>query len=141
MRLMLLAAALTAAVPLAIALPAPAAAQQADAALTQVLAHSRRDEDRARDQHRHPAETLAFFQIRPGMTVVDYMPAGGWYSRVLIPYLGEQGTYIGLNPELHPEMTGYWDTYRGAGEDAARRAELDAIGESDRMTLLFRKRA
>jgi len=31
--------------------------------------------------------------------------------------------------------------YRGVGaEDTARRAELDAIGESDRMTLLFRKR-
>ena len=39
--------------------------------------------------------------------------------------------------------TGVWTlppAYRGAGEDAARRAELDAIGESDRMTLLFRKR-
>jgi predicted methyltransferase len=31
--------------------------------------------------------------------------------------------------------------YRGAPEGSARRAELDAIGESDRMTLLFRKRA
>ena len=133
MRLMLLAAALTAAVPLAIALPAPAAAQQADAALTQVLAHSRRDEDRARDQHRHPAETLAFFQIRPGMTVVDYMPAGGWYSRVLIPYLGEQGTYIGLNPELHPEMTGYWDTYRGTAEKLPAEAREWTGGEGARV--------
>ena len=133
MRLMLLAAALTAAVPLAIALPAPAAAQQADAALTQVLAHSRRDEDRARDQHRHPDETVAFFQIRPGMTVVDYMPAGGWYSRVLIPYLGEQGTYIGLNPELHPEMTGYWDTYRGTAEKLPAEAREWTGGEGARV--------
>jgi predicted methyltransferase len=31
--------------------------------------------------------------------------------------------------------------YRGAPEGSARRAELDAVGESDRMTLLFRKRA
>ena len=116
MRMMLVAAALASAVPLAAALPAPAAAQQADAALAEVLAHSRRDQDRARDEHRHPAETLAFFRIEPGMTVVDYMPAGGWYSRVLIPYLGGEGTYIGLNPELHPELTGYWDMYRGTAE-------------------------
>ena len=30
--------------------------------------------------------------------------------------------------------------YRGAPEGSARRTEIDAIGESDRMTLLFRKR-
>lgn len=83
-------------------------------AIEQVLAHPRRDADRARDAWRHPAETLAFFQVEPGMTVIDYMPADGWYSRVLIPYLGERGTYIGLNPELHPRLTGYWDMYRNA---------------------------
>ena len=113
MRIAFLAAALLAA-PLALSAPAaPAIAQSADAALAAALAHERRAEDRARDDQRHPAETLAFFQVRPGMTVVDYMPAGGWYSRILIPYLGAQGRYISLNPELHPEMTGYWDTYRG----------------------------
>ena len=105
MRIAFLAAALLAA-PLALSAPAaPAVAQSADAALAAALAHERRAEDRARDDQRHPAETLAFFQVRPGMTVVDYMPAGGWYSRILIPYLGEQGRYISLNPELHPEMT------------------------------------
>lgn len=116
MRMMLLAAAAALTLPLTAA-PLPAVAQQAvDPALAQVLAHPRRAEDRARDQHRHPAETLAFFQVRPGMTVVDYMPAGGWFSRILIPYLGAQGTYVALNPELHPELTGYWDMYRGTAE-------------------------
>lgn len=110
----LLAVAAALAVPLAAVPALPVAAQQAnDPALAAALSDPRRDEDRARDSQRHPAETLTFFRIRPGMTVVDYMPAGGWYSRILIPYLGAQGTYIGLNPELHPEMTGYWDTYRG----------------------------
>lgn len=98
-----------------LALSVPASAQNhADPVLAQVLASDTRAEDRVRDQYRHPAETLAFFGVEPGMTVVDYMPAGGWYSRVLIPYLGEDGTYIGLNPELHPSLTGYWDMYRGA---------------------------
>ncbi|TIX49532.1 class I SAM-dependent methyltransferase [Alteraurantiacibacter aquimixticola] len=83
-------------------------------AMAAALDHERRAEDRVRDAWRHPAETLEFFRIAPGMTVVDYMPAGGWYSRVLIPYLGTQGTYIGLNPELHPDLTGYWDMYRNA---------------------------
>src|SRR5690606_39209408 len=118
MRIAFLPAAVLMAGSLDLAVAPPVAAQQqaADPALAAALAHSRRDGDRARDVHRHPAETLAFFQVRPGMTVVDYMPAGGWYSRVLIPYLGEQGTYVALNPELHPEMTGYWDMYRGTAE-------------------------
>ena len=98
---------------LALAVPAVPAMAQANPALEQALAHDRRAADRARDAWRHPAETLAFFQIEPGMTVVDYMPAGGWYTRVIVPYLGPQGTYIALNPELHPSMTGYWDMYRG----------------------------
>ena len=107
-RSLMLAAALAA---LAVS-PLPAVAQSS-AALEQALAHERRADDRARDTWRHPAETLAFFQIEPGMTVVDYMPAGGWYTRVIVPYLGAQGSYIALNPELHPELTGYWDMYRG----------------------------
>ena len=131
----------------------------ASAALQEALAHPRRDEDRARDAARHPAETLAFFQVEPGMTVVDYMPAGGWYSRVLIPYLGQSGTYIGLNPRLGDQFPtgGYWDLYRGAssripsdargwvGNEGARVIglntddDLDAYaGSADRM-LIFRE--
>ncbi len=94
----------------ALVLAAPAAAQHAGhgarhaaavrPAIAQVLADPRRAEDRARDSWRHPAETLAFFRVEPGMTVVDYMPSGGWWTRVLVPYLGEQGRYIGLNPDV-----------------------------------------
>ena len=94
--------------------PANAATKAASAQMQAVLAHPRRDGDRARDAWRHPAETLDFFQVRPGMTVVDFMPAGGWYSRVLIPYLGQGGTYIGLNPEVPAHLTGGWDNYRDA---------------------------
>lgn len=111
-----------AAVALALAAPVVPAAAQDSAALQQALAHDRRADDRARDRWRNPAETLSFFRVQPGMTVVDYMPAGGWYSRILIPYLGPQGTYIGLNPELHPRLTGYWDMYR----DTAARFPAEA---------------
>lgn len=83
--------------------PAPADAENCEACeavMDLALAHPRRKEDRARDAWRHPAETLAFFRVRPGMTVVDYMPSGGWFTRVLVPYLGDQGRYIGLNPDV-----------------------------------------
>jgi len=101
---------------ISLALAAPLAAQAPDPALEQVLADPRRDADRVRDSFRHPAETLAFFDVRPGMTVVDFMPAGGWFSRVLIPYLGEGGTYVGLNPTIPESATGFQANMRGYAE-------------------------
>lgn len=83
-----------------------AATAAVDPALAPVLAAAGRDADRPRDRWRHPAETLAFFRVRPGMTVVDYMPSGGWWTRVLVPYLGEQGRYIGLNPDVRTANEG-----------------------------------
>jgi predicted methyltransferase len=55
------------------------------------------DEIQARYPYRHPRETLEFFGIRPGMTVVEALPGGGWYSQILVPYLGEDGRLIGAN--------------------------------------------
>lgn len=76
---------------------APAAASAADAkALAAALAKPNRDADRARDAHRHPAETLAFFQVGPRMKVGEYAPGGGWYSRVLGNYMAPEGRLVGL---------------------------------------------
>jgi len=69
----------------------------ASSSMPAVLADPRRDKDRSRDAFRHPAETLNFFRIKPGMTVADYMPSGGWYTRILVPYLGDKGQYIGIS--------------------------------------------
>lgn len=54
----------------------------------------------ARYQYRHPKETLEFFDIEPGMTVVEGLPGGGWYTRILLPYLGKEGHLIGANYAL-----------------------------------------
>ncbi|MFM9935944.1 MAG: class I SAM-dependent methyltransferase [Novosphingobium sp.] len=88
-----------AAVPASL-IAAPDAPGAASPAMASVLADPRRDKDRVRDAFRHPAETLDFFRIKPGMTVADYMPSGGWYTRILVPYLGEKGTYIGISAGL-----------------------------------------
>jgi predicted methyltransferase len=47
----------------------------------------------ARDQYRHPLETLRFFGLRPNQTVVEIWPGRGWYMEILAPYLREQGKY------------------------------------------------
>ncbi len=43
--------------------------------------------DRARDRWRHPAESLQFWGLKPGMTVVEFWPGAGWYTDILAPYL------------------------------------------------------
>lgn len=54
------------------------------------------DEVKARYQYRHPKETLEFFGVEPGMIVVDTLPGKpGWYGKILVPYLGPDGTLIG----------------------------------------------
>ena len=43
--------------------------------------------DRARDRWRHPAETLAFWGLKPGFTVVEFWPGAGWYTDIISPFL------------------------------------------------------
>ncbi|AMO71382.1 class I SAM-dependent methyltransferase [Sphingorhabdus sp. M41] len=74
-------------------------AAMTDASLQAILDHERRADDKARDDHRHPAETLSFFGVKPGQTVVEYGPGGGWYTRVLVPYLADSGQYIAINAD------------------------------------------
>jgi predicted methyltransferase len=53
--------------------------------------------DKARDQYRHPAETLKFFGVKPGQTVVEISPGGGWYTEILAPAMkngGKGGKYV-----------------------------------------------
>ena len=52
----------------------------------------------ARDSHRHPAQTLAFFGVRPDSTVVEILPgSGGYYMEILAPWLQQKGQYIAAN--------------------------------------------
>jgi len=67
---------------------ASAMAEEIGAALTAALAApSRTEANRARDRYRHPAQTLTFFGVKPGDTVVEIWPGGGWYTEILAPYL------------------------------------------------------
>lgn len=83
---------------------APAAAQSSAVApvsaeiAAAVAAPSRTPANVARDIHRHPAQTLAFFGVRPDQTVVEYMPAGGWYTEILAPLLRDKGRFYAAQP-------------------------------------------
>jgi predicted methyltransferase len=78
----------SAAAPEAAATPAPDAVSLLDAA---IAGEHRTPEEKARDIWRHPKETLTFFGVEPGMTVVEIWPGGGWYTKILAPYLKTGG--------------------------------------------------
>lgn len=48
----------------------------------------------ARNEARHPRETLTFFGLEPGMTVMEVSPGGGWYTEVLAPLMKDNGRLI-----------------------------------------------
>ncbi|QYE35193.1 methyltransferase [Polymorphobacter sp. PAMC 29334] len=100
-----------------IAIAAPAVAAPADMAA--ILAGPQRSEaNKARDQYRHPVETLKFFGLKPAMTVVEITPSGGWYTEILAPYLRDHGRYIGA---------GAWGGTEGGAKSVAKfKAKLDA---------------
>ena len=56
-----------------------------------INSNERSEANKARDQYRHPFETLTFFGLKPDMTVVELWPFGGWYTEILAPYLREKG--------------------------------------------------
>jgi predicted methyltransferase len=51
--------------------------------------------NKARDPYRHPLDTLKFFGLKSGATVMEIWPAGGWWTEFLAPVVANAGgTYI-----------------------------------------------
>ena len=84
-------AALAGTASLALALAA-ASAGEIDAKVEAALAADIRTEaETARDANRKPLETLKFFGLTDDMQVLELVPGGGWYTKVLAPVLAENG--------------------------------------------------
>jgi predicted methyltransferase len=96
--------------------PALAAAPNGER-LAEVLA-AQPAEVQARYEWRHPRETLEFFGVAPGMTVVEALPGGGWYTKILMPYLGADGSYVGADYALD-----MWPRFGFFGEDFLKQKE------------------
>jgi predicted methyltransferase len=58
-----------------------------------------------RDPYRHPVETLTFFGVQPGWTVVEIGTGAGWYTEILAPLLAREGKLIavGNDPNGPPD--------------------------------------
>jgi predicted methyltransferase len=82
-----------------------------DSAKLSAILAAQDDKAKARYDARNPQATLEFFGIAPGMTVVEALPGGGWYSKILIPYLGDDGHLVGVDYsiDMWPEFGGFAD--------------------------------
>jgi predicted methyltransferase len=105
-----------------------------DNRLKEIIAGDHRSaENRARDKYRNPLKTLAFFGIRPDMTVVEIYPGRGWYTEILAPYLKGSGT---LYAAEHPGDPSYEAVQRSlAAFDEKVKGAPELYGEVKRTKL------
>ncbi|MEO9970026.1 MAG: methyltransferase [Hyphomonadaceae bacterium] len=92
--------------------PATATVFDANPVLTRVLV-DQDDAAKARYGDRNPRDTIEFFGITPGMTVAEVLPGGGWYTKILLPYLGDEGTLIGIDYSID-----MWSKFGGFADEA-----------------------
>jgi predicted methyltransferase len=77
----------------------PALAQKPTAAITAAVADKSRPEaDTKRDADRKPAEIVAFAGVKPGMSVEELFPGGGYFTRILSKVVGPKGKMFLVTP-------------------------------------------
>jgi predicted methyltransferase len=105
---------------------------KSDPVLAQVVAGDwRTPEARARDAARHPAESLTFWGLKPGMAVLEIQPgAASWWTEILAPYAKRTGgKFYATGADLaNPELP---ETARKARADFEARyaAKPDLYGK------------
>lgn len=104
----------------------------------------RTDAEKDRDRNRRPVQTLQFFGLESDMKIVELVPGGGWYTKILYPVVAEKGEYyaaIGTrrvkerladNPDFSKMKIVAEDAklYRKPGA-RFNSLELDSLGVSD----------
>jgi len=97
-------------VGLTLAGTAAVAQSQMPAAIAAAVADAGRPEpDKARDAARKPAEIVAFAGVKPGDKVAEFLPGGGYYTRILARAVGPQGHVYVLVPAGFAQRPGGLD--------------------------------
>lgn len=112
--------------PSAAQAPAPAAESAASAAIAAAVANPARPaDDVARDADRKPAETLAFFDVKPGQVVFEFVAGGGYFTELLSRTVGDSGRVVATREEPKriadgrlPNVTAAADTEWGLAPDS-----------------------
>lgn len=101
---------------------------QSMAALMAAVTHPNRPENhKARDDQRNPMETLQFFGVEPGMTVIELSPGGGWYSEILARYVKEEGQFVAAHWDMSADLSEGYRRVRGQYDE--RFGDTESFGE------------
>lgn len=86
-----------------------------------IAAPDRPEADRQRDAERKPAAMLAFAGVKPGDTVVDFLPGGGYFTRLFSTAVGPQGHVVAYVPgEIAGRMAKMVDGMRALAAEPGR---------------------
>ena len=99
---------------------------------TRLESGSRTEAEKARDGGRKPAAVVAFFGIKPGMTVVDLLAASGYYTEVISEAVGPDG-------RVYAQNTAFLLKMRDGANDKAMATRLadNRLSNVERLDLEF----
>ena len=89
-----------------------------------LAADVRTAEDRARDEARHTADTLAFARVAPGGKIADMIIGGGYFTRLFSAAVGAEGHVTAWQPA---EFIAFEDSYGEAATAADALPNVDAV--------------
>lgn len=116
------------------AAPAPQAPSPATTLAGVIAGDWREPANVARDIWRHPKETLEFFDVTADQRVLEIAPGRGWYTEILVPFLRQDGHYVGAisDPAAAPdERVREYFTKQNADLRAKLAARPDVYGQPE----------
>jgi predicted methyltransferase len=89
----------------------------------------RKPESKERDIFRHPVSALEFWGLKPGMTVLEVQPGGGWWTEILAPYVrATKGEFYATAADLaDPGLSE--NARKGRADFAAKYADESVYGK------------
>jgi predicted methyltransferase len=108
--------------------PTYAQEEQTSRMRTALAAPERSAENKARDEARKPIETVQFFGIKTGDTVIDMVAVGGWFTEVLSAAVGPRGHVYSQNPPFIPESDAEKALIKRLGNAEALRKPIEQAG-------------
>jgi predicted methyltransferase len=104
--------------------------KKTDKAIEDAVSGSWRTADaKARDAERHPAAALAFWGLKPGMSILEIQPGGGWWTEILAPYArATKGEFSATAADLsNPGLSE--NARKGRSDFAAKYADASVYGK------------
>jgi predicted methyltransferase len=92
----------------------------------------RSPEDKARDAERHPFEELTFFRLEKDMRVIEIMPFGGWFTKIIAPVVRDEGMMYTTQDDLGEYSDALEPTLALPGMDKVVKLDWNGVADGNR---------